>query len=369
MEVRRFFEKSTKFIRSTLLAGVNVFRGTVVSAVKLGYYTVIGTVKLGYYTVIGAVKLGYYTVVGTVKLGYYTVTGALKLGYFTAVGSFKLMRATVRQTVRGIQATIRFNIRLFKAWMRRMRFEYVILLNLYHAPYMILKLKHWSEHPERYSETQRFMLAKRVIYYLSRTGHIKTFVTGRVHLPKDGGYVMYPNHQGKYDALAIMKTHPGTCTVVMDEKKSHTILTSQFLDAIGGKRLEIDNPRQTVKLFNEIAQELREGRRYIIFPEGGYKNENSNTLGEFKPGSFKAAIKAKVPIVPVALIDSYRAFNSAWLGPVAVYVHYLKPIFYEEYKSMTTAEIAALVRKRIEDRVRTASAPEVRKMLQTVQST
>ncbi|MBE5996840.1 MAG: 1-acyl-sn-glycerol-3-phosphate acyltransferase [Lachnospiraceae bacterium] len=255
-----------------------------------------------------------------------------------------------------------------KATLRRFRFHYVIFLNLYHAPYLILKLKYWAAHPDRYSETQRFMLAKRVIFYLSRTGHIKTIALGRKDLPKEGGYVMFPNHQGKYDALAIMRTMPSTCTVVMDEKKSHTILTSQFLDAIGGKRLEIDNPRQTVKLFNEVAQEIREGRRYIIFPEGGYENENGNELGVFKPGSFKAAIKAKAPIVPVALIDSYRAFNSAFFGPVTVFVHYLKPILYEEYKSLRTPEIAALVQGRIEERIRAASSKEVKRMLRKAQS-
>ena len=303
-------------------------------------------------TVLGTVRLAWATVKGTVIAGFYTVKGSIRLAYITAVGTIKL-----------VQATIRMNIRVAKATLRRFRFHYVILLNLYHAPYLILKLKYWAAHPERYSENQRFMLAKRIIYYLSRTGHISTVVTGRKYLPKEGGYVMFPNHQGKYDALAIMRDHPSPCTVVMDEKKSHTILTAQFLDAIGGKRLEIDNPRQTVKLFNEIAQEIREGKRYIIFPEGGYENENGNELGVFKPGSFKAAIKAKAPIIPVALIDSYRAFNSAFFGPVTVFVHYLKPIYYEEYKNLRTPEIAALVESRIAERIREASPKSVKRIL------
>ena len=76
-----------------------------------------------------------------------------------------------------------------------------------------------------------------------------------------------------------------------------------------------------------------------------------NEMLEFKGGSFKAAMKAKCPIVPVALIDSYRVFNSFWLGPVTTQVHYLKPILFEEYGSLKTQEIAALVRDRINEKI------------------
>ncbi|MBQ5376260.1 MAG: 1-acyl-sn-glycerol-3-phosphate acyltransferase, partial [Lachnospiraceae bacterium] len=71
----------------------------------------------------------------------------------------------------------------------------------------------------------------------------------------------------------------------------------------------------------------------------------------FKPGSFKVALKAKAPIVPIALIDSYKVYNSYHLGPVTTYVHYLKPIPYEEYKNMRTNEIAEMVRQRILDKI------------------
>ena len=58
-------------------------------------------------------------------------------------------------------------------------------------------------------------------------------------------------------------------------------------------------------------------------------------------------MKAKVPIIPVALIDSYRAFEEWSLKPVVTQVHFLKAIPYDEYKNMSTAEIASMVRDRI----------------------
>ncbi len=47
-------------------------------------------------------------------------------------------------------------------------------------------------------------------------------------------------------------------------------------------------------------------------------------------------MKSHVPIIPIALIDSYKVFNSFHFGPVTMQVHYLKPIEYDEYKDMKT---------------------------------
>ena len=88
------------------------------------------------------------------------------------------------------------------------------------------------------------------------------------------------------------------------------------------------------------------GRRYIVFPEGGY-DHNKNDLQEFMPGAFKCAVWAKAPIVPVAIIDSYKPFGVNSLRKVRTYVHFLAPIFFEEYSGMRTAEIAELVKSRI----------------------
>ena len=106
--------------------------------------------------------------------------------------------------------------------------------------------------------------------------------------------------------------------------------------------------RQAMRIINEVAEEVKNGKRYILFPEGGYEFNNRNYVTDFKAGSFKSAVKVKAPIVPVALIDSYRVFNSFTLGPVTTQVHYLKPLYYEDYKGMRTSEIADLVKKRIE---------------------
>ena len=92
---------------------------------------------------------------------------------------------------------------------------------------------------------------------------------------------------------------------------------------------------------------MKNGRNYLIFAEGT-RSRNGNEVQEFKGGSFKAATRAKCPIVPVALIDSFKPFDTNTISQVTVQVHFLEPILYEEYQNMKTTEIAEIVKKRIE---------------------
>ena len=73
---------------------------------------------------------------------------------------------------------------------------------------------------------------------------------------------------------------------------------------------------------------------------------------EFHGGSFRCATKSKCPVVPIALIDSFKVLDQKGSAPVAVQLHYLQPIAYEEYKDLKPAELAALVKERIREKIR-----------------
>lgn len=158
---------------------------------------------------------------------------------------------------------------------------------------------------------------------------------------------MYSNHQGKYDALGVMIGHKKPCTFIIAKKQSRPIVTTQFVDLIRAKRLDFDDIRQQVQIMNTVTEEVKEGRRYLIFPEGGY-TDNHNRLQEFKIGSFKCAEKARCPIIPVVVYDSYKPFGINSLRKVHTQVHFLEAIPYEEYKGMKTIQIRDMVVQRIE---------------------
>ena len=70
--------------------------------------------------------------------------------------------------------------------------------------------------------------------------------------------------------------------------------------------------------------------------------------GRVQKKEIKCATKARCPIVPIALVDSFKPFDTNTIRPVTVQVHFLKPLEYEDYKNMKTTEIAEAVQNQIQ---------------------
>ena len=121
-----------------------------------------------------------------------------------------------------------------------------IIINLHRIIYYVVKTHIWKLHWDRHSEEERYAVAKKMISQMNDSAGYRTIVYGKENLPGEGGYIMYPNHQGKYDVPGIVASHDKPCSFVMDEKKSHIILVNEFLELVEGKRLKMDDLRQTM---------------------------------------------------------------------------------------------------------------------------
>lgn len=218
------------------------------------------------------------------------------------------------------------------------------------ASVMIPISNYMIKHEDRFTQEQRYECAMRMVRHMAKKAKTTTNTYGRENLPADGGYILYSNHQGKYDALGIMISHIKPLAMLWEERSADRPMARQVRDLAKGKTIRLDDYREQIHVLNEIAQEVAAGRRFLIFPEGGYK-DNRNFLQEFKSGCFMAAIKSKRPVIPVAIYDSWRSMDTARPGKVMTQVHYLKPILYDEYKSLKKKELCDLVKARIEEKM------------------
>lgn len=119
-----------------------------------------------------------------------------------------------------------------------LKFIYVILMNLFRAPYMIPKMHKEADHPEKYSEEERYELARHVIRLMKTTGGIKTKAYGLENLPSEGGYMMYPNHQESMTHLVLfipIKNRALSSWIVQNPIRSSF---GNLSICCGGKRLD-----------------------------------------------------------------------------------------------------------------------------------
>lgn len=97
-------------------------------------------------------------------------------------------------------------------------------------------------------------MAQVMIEHVKKRGRIETVASGMENLPTEGGYIMFANHQGKYDALGVISVHEKPCTYVMDAKRSHLFIVTQLCELLKAKRLDKTDLRQQVQVINDVAQ-------------------------------------------------------------------------------------------------------------------
>jgi 1-acyl-sn-glycerol-3-phosphate acyltransferase len=199
---------------------------------------------------------------------------------------------------------------------------------------------------------EAYACVRKVTIAANRAGKVKIESFGLENIPKESGFIFYPNHQGLYDVLAFLESCPVPFAFVIKKEARNVILLKQVVDALGSISIDREDIRQSMSVIQQVAAEVKKGKNFLIFAEGTRSREG-NRLLDFKGGSFKSAVKSQCPIVPCALIDSFKPFDEKSIQPVTVKIIYLPPIYYEEYKGKKTVEIAAEVKARIEKAMQT----------------
>lgn len=226
----------------------------------------------------------------------------------------------------------------------------MVFRNILLVPYMWIKLCYHASHVDKYTEEERYKMLRYITYRANKGGNVIIDVHGQENIPKENGFMFFPNHQGMYDVLAIIDACPKPFSVVAKKEVANVPFLKQVFACMKAYMLDREDVRQAMEVIVNVTKEIKKGRNYLIFAEGT-RSKKGNQIQDFKGGSFKSATKARCPIVPVALIDSFKPFDTNSITPVTVQVHFLEPLLYEEYKDMKTNEIAETVKERIQNKI------------------
>ena len=166
---------------------------------------------------------------------------------------------------------------------------------------------------------------------------------GKKHIPK-GACIIASNHTSNMDVVNLA-THTW-------EKKYYLAKKELFKSKFSGKILKIwggipiDRQGNDLGAIKESLKVLKNGKKLVIFPEGTRQQNEDMSLGEVKQGATMIAIKAKVPIVPMFILQKPRAFrkNKVFVG---------QPFELEEfYGKKLSAEELENASKIVEDKIK-----------------
>lgn len=151
----------------------------------------------------------------------------------------------------------------------------------------------------------------------------KVRVEGLENLPSDGGYIICSNHINNLDPVVVGTSIPRKMSYMAKEELFHNKLLGFIILKLG--MFPVNRSGADISAIKSSIRVLNKGDVLGIFPEGT-RNLHRNEM-KAKPGLAMIAIKAKVPIVPVAIISDYKLFGS-------IKIQINKPITYNEYYNL-----------------------------------
>ena len=217
------------------------------------------------------------------------------------------------------------------------RIALMFLRSFFNLPFWFFRLFQLCN-IEKYDAVTRYAFLHHIAPIVNRRGRIKVECYGIENLPKETGYIIFPNHQGLFDALAFLETHERPFVTVMKKEVKDIFLLRNVITLLQAEIIDREDIRQSMTVIQNMSRRVKNGENFVVFAEGT-RSKNGNVVGEFKGGTFKSATKTQCPIVPVALIDSFKAFDTHSIKKLTVQIHYMKPLYYEDYKGMKTTDV------------------------------
>ena len=235
------------------------------------------------------------------------------------------------------------------------RLTRILLKNIHRLPGLYAGLCRYARHPERHTEQEMYDYICSILSHVISSGNVDLEVNGLENIPAEGGLLLYGNHQGMFDIVALAHTCPRPLAAVLKKELKNVPLLKQIIACTKSFPMDREDVRQSLTVIQNVTEEVKKGRAYVIFPEGT-RSKTGNTMKPFHAGSFRAAIKGKVTVLPVAFIDCFKVLDQPGCEKLTVQMHYLPPITPEEYAGMKAADLAQLVQSRIEECIRANTA-------------
>ncbi len=177
---------------------------------------------------------------------------------------------------------------------------------------------------------RRGNLGHRVASFWSRlllvTSGFRTTVTGAENVPSSAPFVLVANHESMLDIPLLMACVPASFRFMAKRSLCRMPFVGWHLVLGGHVRVDREDKRAAVKVMAEARRLLDRGTPVVIFAEG---SRSSSGLQSFKGGAAHLAIRAGVPVLPVALVDTRKALPRGSVHirphPVAVRIGKLIP--------------------------------------------
>ena len=169
--------------------------------------------------------------------------------------------------------------------------------------------------------------------------HVKK--TGLEKVPTDGRFMLICNHVNNSDPIILLNCLRKSQLAFISKRENSTMFViGPMMHKLQCQLINRENDREALKTILRCIQILKEDKASVaVFPEGGI--DDDLLLHHFRPGVFKIAQKANVPIVVCTLKNTKVVVKNLMKWKRSdVEMKVLEVIPAEELKGITTVDIA-----------------------------
>jgi 1-acyl-sn-glycerol-3-phosphate acyltransferase len=177
---------------------------------------------------------------------------------------------------------------------------------------------------------------------------------GVENIPQDRACLFVVNHRSAmFDPVTIYPFLKNPAGFIAKKELEKIPLFSWWLKLANSLFIDRDNIREGYKTIVQAIEKLQRGVSILIFPEGtrNKDRESKTSMLPFHDASFKPAVKANVPIVPIALYNTEESFENHKPKIYAnkVKITFGEPIYLNKLSPENARHPAPYVRKIMEE--------------------
>ncbi|KAJ1961629.1 1-acylglycerol-3-phosphate O-acyltransferase [Dipsacomyces acuminosporus] len=207
-------------------------------------------------------------------------------------------------------------------------------------------------------------LVGRVFYYttLFMLG-VKVEIEGEEYLEQARPCVMVGNHQTMYDLIFLGRVFPTQAVILAKKAISYYPFVGWFMRLSDDIFIDRGSKQSASDMFKKASEELKSKDVSVwFFPEGTRgKHQDGPGLLPFKIGAFLLAYHAKVPIVPVVVMDFHNLYykKKFWSVSGTLKLKVLKPIPMDNVKEEDLKDLMNKTRDLMLEELKKISPPRI----------
>src|SRR5215469_7618402 len=170
---------------------------------------------------------------------------------------------------------------------------------------------------------------KGLTFFVRAVG-VRVRVKGLERIPQ-GACLFAANHTSSADAPAIVGAIPRRVAILLKESLFKWPIVGQAFRSAHFIPVNRNSRDSAIVSVEKATEAMKAGQSFLIYPEG--TRSPDGRLQEFKKGAVVMAIKAGVPIVPIACSGAHRVMwkRSLVIHPGEILVEFLEPIDASRY--------------------------------------